>query len=87
MDHVASNANIGNWSDFYEELAWNTDLLLYDENNDVYWHDIEEGGYGQSQQKSISRQGSLDEYSIGMGLNFNHKTLSWSFCGNYGCLL
>lgn len=72
LDNIASNANIGNWSDFYEELAWNTDLLLQDENN-IYWHDIEESGYGQSQQKSISRQGSLDEYSIGLGLNFNHK--------------
>lgn len=73
LDNIASNANIGNWSDFYEQLAWNTDLLLYDENNNSYWHDLEEGGYGQSQQKSISRQGSLDEYTIAMGLNFNHK--------------
>ncbi|MCG6189297.1 OmpP1/FadL family transporter [Maribellus maritimus] len=73
LDNFASNANQGNWSDYYEELASNTDLLLKDENTGVYWHDIEEGGYGQSQQKSITRQGSIDEYTLGVGLNFNHK--------------
>ncbi len=72
LDNIASNANAGDWSPFYEELAWNTDLLLKDDNG-VYWHDLEEGGYGQSQQKSISRQGSMDEYSLALGLNFNHK--------------
>jgi len=50
LDYVASNANIGDWSDYYEQLAWDTDLLLKDDNN-VYWHDVAEAGYGQSQQK------------------------------------
>lgn len=72
LDHLASNANSGIWDPNYEELAWNTDLLLQDDNN-IYWHDIEEGGYGQSQQKSISRRGSINEYTLAMGLNFSHK--------------
>lgn len=72
LDNIASNANQGSWSDYYEELAWNTDLLLKDENG-VYWHDIQESGYGQSQQKSFTRQGSLDEFTLALGLNFNHK--------------
>lgn len=72
LDNFASNANQGGWSDYYEDLAWNTDLLLQDDDG-VYWHDIEEAGYGQSQQKSISRQGSIDEYTLGVGLNFSHK--------------
>ena len=72
LDYVASNANIGDWSDYYEQLAWDTDLLLKDDNN-VYWHDVAEAGYGQSQQKSISKQGAIDEYSLALGLNFNHK--------------
>ena len=72
LDNFASNANASNWSDFYEELAWETDLLMKD-NNGIYWHDIEEDGYGQSQQKSISRQGAINEYSLAMGLNFSHK--------------
>lgn len=73
MDYFADNANRNNWSDYYEELAWKTDLLLYDENNKEYWHDIQDAGYGQSQRKSVSRSGSIDEYSFASGLNFNHK--------------
>ncbi len=73
MDYFADNATVGTWSDFYEKLAWDTDLLLYDEDNDVYWHDIEEDGYGQSQRKSFSRQGYINEYSVVAGLNLNHK--------------
>jgi hypothetical protein len=73
MDYFADNANANDWSDFYEQLAWETDLLLYDENNNEYWHDLEEAGYGQSQRKTISRQGSVDEFSLAVGLNFNHK--------------
>lgn len=72
LDYFVSNANAGNWSNFYEQLAWDTDLLIEDENG-VYWHDIEEAGYGQSHQKSISRQGTMDEFSFSVGLNFNHK--------------
>jgi hypothetical protein len=72
LDNFASNANSGNWSDFYEQLAWETDLLYKDEKN-IYRHDMEYAGYGQSHQKSISRRGSMDEYSFAVGLNFNHK--------------
>ncbi len=75
MDYFAGNANAVPqiWNDYYEELAWDTDLLLYDENNDEYWHDLQDAGYGQNQIKSISKSGSIDEYSIALGLNFNHK--------------
>ncbi len=73
LDYFADNATVGNWSDFYEKLAWDADLLLYDEDQDVYWHDLEEAGYGQNQRKSISRQGYMNEYSLAAGFNFNHK--------------
>ncbi len=73
MDYFADNANADVWNDYYEELAWNTDMLLYDENNDEYWHDMQDAGYGQNQRKSISKSGSIDEYSLAIGLNFNHK--------------
>jgi hypothetical protein len=73
MDYIADNANANDWSDYYEQLAWDTDILLYDENNNEYWHDLQDAGYGQNQRKSISRQGSIDEYSLALGLNFNHK--------------
>lgn len=73
LDYVASNANVDSWSDYYEQLAWDTDLLLFDEDNNEYWHDIQDAGYRQSQQKSISKQGAVDEFSLALGLNFNHK--------------
>lgn len=76
LDYIADNANAGDWSNYYEQLALDSKLIFQD-NNNVYWHDMEPyenfQGYGQSQQKSISKQGSLDEYSLALGLNFNHK--------------
>lgn len=73
MDYIADNANAGIWSDFYEDLAWETDMLLQDETNNEYWHDIENSGYGQSQRKNILKDGSIDEYSFAVGINFNYK--------------
>jgi hypothetical protein len=81
MDYFADNANAGIWNDYYEELAWNTDLLLYDENNNEYWHDMQDAGYGQSQRKIVSQSGSIDEYSFAMGINFNHKLYLGSSVG------
>jgi hypothetical protein len=80
IDYFADRANNGIWSDFYEELAWKTDMLLYDENNKEYYSDIQDASYGQSQRKTYSKNGSIDEYSLVMGLNFNHKLymgMSW----------
>ncbi len=73
MDYFADRANQGTWSDFYEELAWKTDMLIYDENNDEYYSDLQDAGYSQSLRKTYSKNGSIDEYSFVMGLNFNHK--------------
>jgi hypothetical protein len=73
MDYFADRANSGIWSDFYEELAWKTDMLLYDENNKEYYTDLQDANYGQSQRKTYSKSGSIDEYSFVLGLNFNHK--------------
>lgn len=74
LDHIAENANLGgSWSEYYEELASKVDLLQYDTQLKEYWHDIEEDGYGQSQRKSYSRKGAMDEYTLGVGLNFSHK--------------
>lgn len=73
MDYMADNANAGIWSEYYEQLAWDTDMLLQDTDTDEYWHDIEDAGYGQTQRKSTSKTGSIDEYSFAVGLNFNHK--------------
>lgn len=80
MDYFSDRANRNIWSDYYEELAWKTDMLLYDENSDEYWSDLHDAGYGQSQRKTYSRNGSIDEYSFVASANFNHKLyvgVSW----------
>ena len=73
MDNIVSNANDGSWSDHYEELAWETYVMNQDENNDEYWTELGDAGYGQNQRKSTSTSGSIDEFSFAVGLNFNHK--------------
>ncbi len=73
LDNITENANRNNWSDFYEELAWKTDVLLYDQNAKEYWTDIHDAGYGQSQRKMIETRGTMDEYNVTLGLNLNHR--------------
>ncbi|MGQ7868614.1 OmpP1/FadL family transporter [Sunxiuqinia sp. sy24] len=73
LDDFTANANNNVWSDYYEELAWDTDLLIYDEDNDVYFNDIADAGYGQSQRKSFTQKGHIDEFLLSMAANFNHR--------------
>lgn len=73
LDYIAENANYNDWSDYYEELAWKTDLLLLDQQNNEYWHDIRDAGYGQSQRKSYNYSGAMDEYTFAVGFNFSHR--------------
>lgn len=79
LDDFVAQANKGEWSNFYEELAWQTDLLLLDkkdeedEKDDVYFNDIAANGYGQSQRKSFSQKGAIDEFLLSFAANFNHK--------------
>lgn len=67
----ANDPNVG-FSDYYEQLAWDTDLLLQDNNNE-YFNDISDSGYGQSVRKSIDRRGYINEYVLSVAANFNHK--------------
>jgi hypothetical protein len=73
LDHITENANNNIWSDFYEELAWKTDVLIFDDKLKEYWTDIQDAGYGQSQRKIYATRGSIDEYNLTLGLNFNHR--------------
>lgn len=73
MDLFADNANRDVWSDYYEELAYQSYVLNLDEGLDEYWTEMSDAGYGQSQRISKTVNGSIDEYSFAAGLNFNHK--------------
>lgn len=81
MDNIVSYANkfgyvpgdpIGQEA-YYENLAWETYVMNYDESNDEYWTEMGDAGYGQNQRKSTSTSGSMNEFSFALGLNFNHK--------------
>lgn len=85
LDDLTENANGEDlngrgWSDYYEELAYQTWVLNKDEDTKLWYHDIQKNPFDQnienypvSQRKSISRSGSIDEYNFAVGLNFNHK--------------
>ncbi|HEY3371957.1 MAG TPA: hypothetical protein VGK10_13965, partial [Prolixibacteraceae bacterium] len=71
----ANNNNLatGDLDPYYEQLAYNTDLLLYDQNKKEYFNDLTDHGYGQSQRKTINRKGYINEYLLSVAANFNHK--------------
>jgi len=84
LDQFVVNADNGNISDLYEDLAVNTDLIYYydDDPSQTYYHDILKyqqadpdnlENFPHSQRKSFSQRGSLDEYTIAAAVNFNHK--------------
>lgn len=68
-----SGISSDNLDPYYEDLAWRTDLLLYDEENGEYFNDISDAGHGQSQRSSIDRRGYINEYVLSVAANFNHK--------------
>ncbi len=71
LDDFVANANNGIWDSSYEELAWQTYLLNEDELG--YFNIIQDEGYGQSQRKSFSQKGAIDEFLLSFAANFNHK--------------
>lgn len=72
-DHNNNNNNNSYNMQFYEDLAWETYMMNHDDNLNEYYSEIGDAGYNQFQRKSIDRNGSIDEYSIATGINFNHK--------------
>lgn len=72
MDQFSSNANKDNWNDMYEELAWQT-YMLNERENGEYYSEMQDAEYEQSLRKTHSKNGSIDEYSFVMGINFNYK--------------
>ena len=68
----ANNPKIG-FDPYYEQLAWDTDLLLQDNITKEYYNDITDAGYGQSQRRILDRKGYINEYVLSVAANFNHK--------------
>lgn len=73
LDYFTNYANSGSWDEFNEKLAYDADLMPFDTINQVYWNDINEAGYGQSQSKVIDESGRTNEWSFALAVNMNEK--------------
>jgi hypothetical protein len=73
LNNFTNNANAGVWSDFYEQLAWDANLMPYDTIVQEYWNDINEAGYGQMQRRRVQEKGSLGETAITFGANYGNS--------------
>jgi hypothetical protein len=73
LDNFTNNANADVWSDYYEELAWLANLMPLDTLDNVFWNDINEAGYGQSQRRRIQETGSMGETAFTFGANYGNR--------------
>ena len=73
--YPASSLNSPKLDPFYEELAYDADLI-YNPDTTVlpssYLHDLI-GKYGELQEKSVSTTGGIGEYLISFGANYSNK--------------
>jgi len=67
-----ANADPDNLSLYYEQLAFDTYLMPYDETAEVYWHDMQLDGYGQQLSRSSVESGYIGEYSLSGAINFSN---------------
>jgi hypothetical protein len=73
LDNFSNNANANVWSDYYEQLAWDANLLPYDTLSQEYWNDINEAGFGQYQRRRIQESGSMGETAFTFGANYGNR--------------
>jgi hypothetical protein len=66
-----ANADPGNLSPFYEELAFEANLMPYDSAAGEFWHDMQLDGYGQEQYRLSDQSGYIGEYSVSGAFNFS----------------
>lgn len=76
-----ANADPDNLNPFYEQLAFDTYLMPWDETAGVYWHDMQLDGYGQQLSRSSYESGYIGEYSMAGAINFSNLLY---FGGTFG---
>jgi hypothetical protein len=62
-----------NLNSYYERLAYDTYVMPFDDQNNEYFNDLTDSGYGQSVRKSTQQEGHINEYLLSFAANFNHK--------------
>jgi hypothetical protein len=73
LDNFTNNANEGIWSDYYEELAWQTFGIDYDTVWQEYWNYLRDYEYGQTQRRRIQESGSIGEFAFSVGANYDNR--------------
>jgi hypothetical protein len=63
--------NPNNLDPYYEQLALDCDLIYPDTSWMSYRNDINDVGYGQFQQQTVSEHGGLGEFVFGAGANYS----------------
>ena len=83
LDDWVEDANNGLSNSFSIGIADDVDVIYFD-TNDGYWHsDFEGSNYGQKQTRTINSSGSMGEYILAVGANYNDKVyLGGSFSYN-----
>jgi len=67
-----ANADPGNLSPYYEQLAFDTYLMPYDSTAGVFWHDMQLDGYGQQLDRTTREYGYIGEYSFAGAVNISN---------------
>lgn len=61
-----------NLDPYYEQVAYDAYLIPFDENTQLYWNDIEYGGYGQEQYRVVEQTGYIGEYTLSGAFNVSN---------------
>lgn len=71
-DYINSDPN--NMNQFYEGIAFDANLIPEDSDNPGnYFNDIENGGYGQLQRRTLNTTGAMGEYLAAFGANVSNR--------------
>lgn len=85
VNSFVDNANSNNWSNYREQLAWNTHAINYDSIHNTYNTPIQSGG---NQTKTGQTTGQKGEWDFALGANISNKLYIGASLGietfNYG---
>ncbi|MDX1268810.1 MAG: hypothetical protein R3311_15695, partial [Oceanisphaera sp.] len=74
LDDIVWHANADplDLDPYYEDLAFETGLMPYDEAAGEYWHDMQLDGYGQELYRQSLQSGYVGEYSLAGAFNLGN---------------
>jgi hypothetical protein len=67
-----ANASPDDLNPYYEQLAFDSYLMPWDEAAGAYWHDMQLDGYGQDVYRLSQQSGYIGEYSLSGAVNFSN---------------